>query len=287
LESLTLTLTLKSTPNLDRHVTWHDDVMPSTQPSTFLGHLGDEVSAIVVALVGGARYGIKVRLPHALVMTLMFRRELSSREKVRSIVKVVLEHASSLAAFATVYKTVLAALKWSSRCLRRLRPGSERSLGRRFLTLLVDGPPPPAGTPQLPASVAGYPETPYHALVAGAAGGYLIWGRSSSVNHQIVLYLTSRVIVGLAKRGWERVRGTPHDHPTTLLQHPKTYPVLAAIVWGLVMVLFEESPHVLHRSLRSSMDEIYRYQLSKISSSDDGGVDTDGSAPTTLGHATV
>jgi hypothetical protein len=28
------------------------------------------------------------------------------------------------------------------------------------------------------------------------------------------------------------------------------------------MVLFEESPHVLHKSLKQSMDEIYRYQFS-------------------------
>jgi hypothetical protein len=82
------------------------------------------------------------------------------------------------------------------------------------------------------------------------------------------LYLTSRVLIGLAKRAWEKVHGKPHHH-SNVLQHPKTFPLIAATVWGLVMVLFEESPHVLHRSLRQSMDEIYRYQLSSISTDSD------------------
>lgn len=135
-------------------------------------------------------------------------------------------------------------------------------------THTVDGPF-SEGTHTLPESMAGHPERPYHALVAGATGGYYVWGRYSSVNYQIVLYLTSRVIVGLAKRTWEKIHGIPvhHDHHTSILKHPKTYPLLAATVWGIVMALFEESPHVLHRSLKQSMDEIYRHQPSWISTS--------------------
>jgi peroxisomal membrane protein 4 len=117
--------------------------------------------------------------------------------------------------------------------------------------------------------MVGHPERPYHALVAGAVGGYFVWGRYSSVNHQIVLYLTSRVIVGLAKHTWEKFRGVPHHDTPSILNHPRTYPLLAASVWGLVMVLFEESPHVLHKSLKQSMDEIYRFRLSSIVSSVD------------------
>jgi peroxisomal membrane protein 4 len=126
---------------------------------------------------------------------------------------------------------------------------------------LVDGPF-SAGTHKLPASIAGHPERPYHALVAGSVGGYFVWGRYSSVNHQIVLYLTSRVLVGLAKTAWERIHGKPHHHESSILQHPTTYPLVAATVWGIVMALFEESPHVLQPSLKHSMDEIYRFQLS-------------------------
>jgi peroxisomal membrane protein 4 len=238
-----------------------------------VGHvIMDEIAAIVGALVGGAKYGIKIRAPHALVMTLMFRNDLDSKQKIRNIVKVVLEHASNLAAFATIYKTVLAILKWSSRYLHQHSNGNKgkdnisRSWGRIVLQLIIDGPLSfTTKTKQqnyaLPTSMAGHPERPYHSLVAGGVGGYCVWGRYSSVNHQIVLYLTSRILVGLTKRLWEHVHGTPHHHPTSLLQHKQTYPLLAATVWGIVMVLFEESPHVLHSSLKKSMEEIYRFKI--------------------------
>jgi peroxisomal membrane protein 4 len=150
----------------------------------------------------------------------------------------------------------------------------------KFNFMSVDGPFSPGTHSLLPASMAGHPERPYHALVAGAVGGYFVWGRYSSVNHQIILYLTSRVLIGVSKRLWEHYHGHPENgaswssshiqgnssrsssRAASLLDHPQTYPFLAATVWGLVMVLFEESPHVLHKSLKQSMDEIYRYQLS-------------------------
>ena len=101
---------------------------------------------------------------------------------------------------------------------------------------------------------AGLPERPYHALVAGAIGGYVIWGRYSGVNYQIVLYLASRVLVGLGK----------HLHaylPEGTVSFDQSYPLFAAVIWGLVMILFEECPDVLHPSLKKSMDEIYRYSI--------------------------
>ena len=79
-----------------------------------------------------------------------------------------------------------------------------------------------------------------------------MWGRYSSVNYQVVLYLTSRVLVGL----WKKY-GVSESHP-------RMYSLAAAAVWGVVMMLFEESPEVLHPSLKSSMDEIYRTQLSSF-----------------------
>jgi len=95
----------------------------------------------------------------------------------------------------------------------------------------------------------GHPERAHHALLAGAIGGYCVWGRYSSVNHQVLLYLSSRVLMGLWKRSGQQA-------------HPRLFSILAAAVWAIVMILFEESPEVLHPSLKSSMDEIYRYQLS-------------------------
>lgn len=43
---------------------------------------------------------------------------------------------------------------------------------------------------------------------------------------------------------------------------PHAYPWAAAGIWGTVMMLFEEYPGMLHPSLKRSMDEIYRFNLS-------------------------
>ena len=103
----------------------------------------------------------------------------------------------------------------------------------------------------------GLPEHPYHAFLAGAAGGYIVWGRYSAVNYQLVLYLASRILVGCMKLASEK--GVP-PFSWKRLTFTKTYPWAAAGVWGMVMMLFEEYPETLHPSLKRSMDEIYRFE---------------------------
>ena len=253
--------------------------LSAPSPSTSQ-HMLQELTAVISALIGGARYGVKIRLPHALIMTFLFRKDLSLKRKLHTVMGLVAEHAQNLAAFATIYKLTLAILKSASRSIRSgvgLRDDNEnrnsscriKMLGRMLISLVVDGPSfsvnkSQDGTSPSATIKAGEPERPYHSLIAGATGGYIIWGRYSSVNHQIVLYLASRILVGLSKRVWESVYQKPGHfgrndlNQGSILQHPRTYPLVAATVWGIVMLLFEESPHVLHRSLKKSMDEIYR-----------------------------
>lgn len=178
---------------------------------------GNEVKAVLAALYGGGRYGVKVRLPHAFIMTLLFGQGLSTRDKLKKILRLVKEHASNLAAFAAMYKTILGAMKM-------VTPGS-------------------------PSRPPGFPEEDYHAFIAGAVGGYVVWGRYSSINYQILLYLSSRVLVALGKRLYQKFGRQPD---------PQLFRKLSSLVWGVVMVLFEKHPDLLHPSLRSSMDEIYR-----------------------------
>ena len=106
------------------------------------------------------------------------------------------------------------------------------------------------------SSRPGLPAQSYHAFLAGAVGGYVVWGRYSSINYQLVLYLVSRVLVGCIKLA--REKGLP-PFSWKALAFQKTYPWAAAGIWGTVMMLFEEYPESLHRSLRRSMDEIYRF----------------------------
>lgn len=96
----------------------------------------------------------------------------------------------------------------------------------------------------------GYPDSNRHALIAGAIGGYLVFGRHhNKVNVQINLYLVSRILMALGHRyGW----------PIMDSNNPNTYPWFAATIWGIVMFLFEEDPETLQPSLKMSMEEIYR-----------------------------
>ena len=67
-------------------------------------NLADEATAVVSAALGGARYGVKIRMPHALIMTLIFRPDLSPSKKIATILKLTRDHALTLATFAAIYK---------------------------------------------------------------------------------------------------------------------------------------------------------------------------------------
>ena len=66
--------------------------------------VGEETKAVIAAALGGSRYGIKIRLPHALIMTLLFRRDQSVSNQVATILKLTRDHAVNLATFAAIYK---------------------------------------------------------------------------------------------------------------------------------------------------------------------------------------
>jgi len=91
-------------------------------------------------------------------------------------------------------------------------------------------------------------EKSHHAFFAGLVGGYFVFGNYSNINYQIVLYLFSRIIIGLAKMITEKQK----------IQAPnQSYPIFAAIVWGIVMWLFRYERHTLQQSLQASMEYLY------------------------------
>lgn len=225
---------------------------PSTSPTDVMFNLKSEVRSILAGTIGGGRYGVKIRLPHALLMTMLFKREATLKQKIRMILRLTANHSGSLAAFATVYKLILLILKRVSVGLHNNK-NEYNKLGYLVASILVDG---PTSSRRLVQRSPGLPERPQHAAIAGAVGGYLIWGRYNSLNYQVLLYLTSRVIVGLASLA--REKGIP-PFGWDMMKFPNVYPLKAAAVWATVMVMFETYPHVLHPSLKHSMDEIYRY----------------------------
>lgn len=116
-----------------------------------------------------------------------------------------------------------------------------------------------------------------HTFLAGLLGGYVVFGRGkggqSSVNRQIVMYIFARVVLALAglavqqqpshqrqphgkRGGWqvgnnERM-GEIGAKVKGQLQR-NSWPVFAAVSWGLVMWLFRWHPEMVQSSLRSSM----------------------------------
>lgn len=215
-----------------------------------------ELRAIVYGLVGGGRYGMKIRLPHAAVMTLLFRKNTSFEDKVKIVLKSTYEHSRNLASFAAIYKTLLFVLKLISSNLRNVSPESRKNvfcnLGRSIALFLVDG---PTKGRRLVPRPPGTPERTQHAAISGAIGGYLVWSNPSSINYQIVLYLTSRIVTGMVLLA--RKKGIP-PFSSDSFTFANVYPIKAAVVWGTVMALFESCPEVLHPSLKKSMDEVYR-----------------------------
>ncbi|KAJ8656056.1 hypothetical protein O0I10_008278 [Lichtheimia ornata] len=95
----------------------------------------------------------------------------------------------------------------------------------------------------------GNKEADIHPFIAGLLGGYYVFGENNSINQQIVLYIFARVVLATVKIP---VKRQIIDAP----QH--TYPVFAAVCWGLVMYLFKHDADTLQPSLRSSMQYIYK-----------------------------
>jgi len=171
----------------------------------------------------GLFYGTKIRLPHALVMTLLFRRSANFRKMADPIAKLTWEHSKNLATFAGFYKLTLAIAR-----LIRVR------LGDKLQT-------PP-----------GVPVTQLDSFLAASLVGLCVWGRYSSVNSQIVMYLMSRVIIALFK-----VAAKKEIYPFNQFSFDQVYPYLASGTWGLVLWLYEYHPESLQASLFSSMDFLY------------------------------
>ncbi|XP_060555813.1 peroxisomal membrane protein 4-like [Ruditapes philippinarum] len=63
------------------------------------------VLSVIKGLRNGAVYGAKIRFPHALVMTFLFK-EGSLREKVRAILEATFTHSKNLASFVFLYKSL-------------------------------------------------------------------------------------------------------------------------------------------------------------------------------------
>lgn len=196
-----------------------------------------DLLAILKGLRNGLVYGTKIRFPHALVMTLLFRSG-PLRERLLTVLRATRTHAINLASFVTIYKLTM------------------YLLARGALPFLTGG------------DKGG--EHGLHAFIAGLVGGYLVFGRDQgkaahAVNQQIVLYVFARVALAVAKYAIAPTvpgQSTPLGGlvPKTIMGRETSavaWPVFASVCWGSVMYMFRWHPETVQPSLRSSMTYLY------------------------------
>ncbi len=88
-----------------------------------------------------------------------------------------------------------------------------------------------------------------HTLISGFVVGYFVFGMNqNSINYQIILYLLSRVIVGLVQKLAKKRK----------IGKMRFFPYLAMFSWAAVMILFEYNKKALQGSLASSMEFIFK-----------------------------
>lgn len=66
------------------------------------------------------------------------------------------------------------------------------------------------------------------AFIAGLVGGYIIFGKDSNINHQIVLYLFSRVCIASAKLIYTKNKWTAPQG---------SFSFFSALTWGIGVLI--------------------------------------------------
>nr|XP_002126961.1 peroxisomal membrane protein 4-like [Ciona intestinalis] len=125
-----------------------------------------QILSLLKGIRNGIVYGVKIRFPHALVMTFLFK-DVPLKDKIRLILRATYQHARNLAQFTFLYKLLTTTLSKTS---------SKPSVGKN----------------------------PLHVIPAAAFAGYLVFGEKNPINMQINMYLLSRIIFGLCRVATER-----------------------------------------------------------------------------------
>ena len=82
---------------------WKNDILvPSVTPS-----FEEDLLSIVRGFRNGLIYGIKIRFPHALVMTLLFARNQSMSNMASSVLQKTQQHSLNLGRFVCLYKVLV------------------------------------------------------------------------------------------------------------------------------------------------------------------------------------
>jgi len=174
-----------------------------------------------LAILKGARnglvYGVKIRFPHALIMSILFGRgDIPSR--LKNIFKATRTHAINLAKFVTIYKTLLL-------LQRKLNDGKERSADT-FIAGLIGG-----------YVVFGERTAINEQIVLYVAS-------------RVLASFIPRAFPPKANPG-------PNGSNKPIPPNAQLFTAFAAFTWGLVMWLFRHREETINPGMWSSMKYLY------------------------------
>jgi len=179
-----------------------------------------------LAILKGARnglvYGVKIRFPHALLMSILFGRG-DWTTRMRKIISLTTQHALALAKFVSLYKTLLLAQK-------RLNGGKEHSIDTFFAGL-----------------VGGYVVFGDRTAINEQIVLY--------VCSRVVASFIPRAQTGYDSRPSSPIPGTSTKPIPPNARH---FSLFAALSWGAVMWLFNNRGETIQPGMFSSMKYLYK-----------------------------
>lgn len=189
----------------------------------------------------GIVYGGKIRFSHALVINLLYRLG-PMAPRLKQVLSATRQHATVLASFAIIYKTVVNILK------------QDNLLG---------------------------PNMGRIKFIAGGLAGWAVYSQhfalfNPGITHQITLYCFSRVLIAVGKilldkylqcsQPLLKIHGNRVSYndlsPAQANRfkakiYNKSWKYFAVLTWALVMFIYDYQPQYLQSSLRHSMAYIY------------------------------
>ncbi|KAH3674844.1 hypothetical protein WICMUC_003047 [Wickerhamomyces mucosus] len=191
-----------------------------------------ELLQVFKSIRNGAHYGAKIRFAHSLVMSLLYKRNISLTKRFISILRITKDHSIILAIYALIYKVSLITLnKYSG------DHGNKAT----------------------------------NEFISGLIGGLCVYGKisgnyyfNSGIVDQITLYCSARVGLALGKILAYKVSKYLHQKNPALNKliirnkiQSISWSIFASLVWATVMYIHRFYPKFLQHGLESSMTFIY------------------------------
>lgn len=163
----------------------------------------------------GAIYGVKVRFLHSFVAMLVFSRA-PWTARIKRLIRATISHAVALAMFASVYKSVVVLL-----CIANGHPFRYDIATKQS-------------------------RKGWHALVAGAAAGLLVFGNDHRpMAEQLVLIAFSHASAGAMRS------------LTPVKYHQKGWQITSAVAWAAMMYFYQNQPENISTAMLKSMQFLY------------------------------